>query len=178
MDALVDFCSEHVPALTRFFEQLPEGDLTLIKEDVSDPRVMDSWAEHAVGRRWLTLDGELVTGFLAVLPLPGWSDHVGEIRLVVHPDHRGRGLGRRLARHALIRSVEARRSKLIVEIVADQDAALAMFSALGFTGEALLRDHIRDHDGRLHDLVVLAHYVDDTWSRMGSVGIADELGGR
>ena len=47
-----------------------------------------------------------------------------------------------------------------------------MFTALGFTGEALLRDHIRDRDGRLSgDLVVLAHYVEETWAAMATVGL-------
>ena len=51
----------------------------------------------------------------------------------------------------------------------------AMFTALGFTGEALLRDHIRDRDGRLRDLIVLAHYVDETWAAMATVGLQEEM---
>ena len=107
--------------------------------------------------------------------LPGWSDHVGEIRLVVHPAHRRAGLGRALARHALVQAVDAGLRKLVVELVADQEHAIAMFTALGFTGEALLRDHIRDRDGRLRDLVVLAHYVDETWAAMATIGLQEEI---
>jgi hypothetical protein len=50
-----------------------------------------------------------------------------------------------------------------------------MFGSLGFTGEALLRDHIRDRRGDLRDIVMLAHFVDATWADMNSVGLADEL---
>jgi hypothetical protein len=50
-----------------------------------------------------------------------------------------------------------------------------MFSGLGFTGEALLRDHIRDGDGQLHDLVVLAHLVEESWSTLDAVGLADAI---
>ena len=82
-------------------------------------------------------DGE-VAGFVAVLPLPGWSDHVGEIRLVVLPRRRGEGLGRALARRALVEAVGVGPRKLVVEVVAEQGAALALFTALGFNGEALL----------------------------------------
>ncbi|WP_219414917.1 GNAT family N-acetyltransferase [Pseudonocardia nigra] len=167
---------EHVEALTRFFDELPTGDLTFIKEDVTDPATIRSWAAEGAGLRWVALDGATVTGYVAVRPLTGWSDHVGEIRLVVHPAHRRTGLGRELARHALARSVEAGLAKVVVELVADQEHALAMFTALGFTGEALLRDHIRDRDGRFRDLVMLAHDVDGTWSGMRAVGLADELG--
>jgi hypothetical protein len=64
---------------------------------------------------------------------------------------------------------------VVVELAADQHHALAMFGSLGFTGEALLRDHIRDRDGELHDLVMLAHFVDDTWASIQTIGLADEL---
>jgi ribosomal protein S18 acetylase RimI-like enzyme len=117
-----------------------------------------------------------VTGYVAVRPLPGWSDHVGEVRLVVSPTRRGDGLGRELARRALVEAVSSGLSKLVVEVVAEQGAALALFTDLGFTGEALLRDHIRDRSGELRDLMVLAHHVSETWSGMDAVGIADELG--
>ena len=111
----------------------------------------------------------------AVLRVSGWSDHVGEIRLVVHPDHRGVGIGRALARRALLEAVGMGLAKLVVEVVAQQESAVAMFTALGFEGEALLRDHIRDRDGQPRDLIVLAHFVQDNWASLESVGLADEL---
>jgi ribosomal protein S18 acetylase RimI-like enzyme len=168
----------HCDALVRFFAGLPEGDLTFIKEDVTDPAVVRAWTSgDAGGRRWLALgdDGE-VTGYVAVRPLPGWSDHVGEVRLVVSPQSRGTGLGRTLARHAVAAAVGDGLSKLVVEVVAEQGAALALFTDLGFRGEALLEDHIRDRSGELRDLLVLAHRVGATWSGMQAVGVAEALG--
>jgi ribosomal protein S18 acetylase RimI-like enzyme len=94
---------------------------------------------------------------------------------VVSPDARGAGLGRELARHALVQAVEDGLAKLVVEVVAEQGAALALFTDLGFTGEALLVDHIRDREGRLRDLMVLAHHVRDTWSGMDAVGLTEVL---
>lgn len=164
---------EHLQPLQQFFAALPEGDLTFIKEDV-DPETLASWV---AGHRWVALDGDAgVVGIVAVLPLSGWSDHVGELRLVVHPQRRGEGIGRALAWHALREAVQMGLAKLIVEVVAQQESAVAMFTALGFEGEALLRDHIRDRSGEPRDLIMLAYYVQDTWSGMASVGVDDELG--
>src|SRR3712207_9110185 len=42
-----------------------------------------------------------------------WSDHVGEVRLVVSPSARGQGLGRDLARHALVEAVRSGLTKLV-----------------------------------------------------------------
>ena len=38
--------------------------------------------------------GTLV-GVVSVIPELGWSDHVGQLRLLVDPAHRGQGIGRR-----------------------------------------------------------------------------------
>jgi ribosomal protein S18 acetylase RimI-like enzyme len=177
--AVEELGPERCDALLRFFAGLPEGDLTFIKEEVTDPETVRSWAAGAAaGGRWVAVDGDEVSGYVAVRPLPGWSDHVGEVRLVVAPSRRGSGLGRELARHALVAAVESGLSKLVVEVVAEQGAAHSLFTELGFTGEALLVDHIRDRNGELRDLMVLAHHVRDTWAGMDTVGVADELSAR
>jgi L-amino acid N-acyltransferase YncA len=174
--AVVELRPEHCDALLRFFAALPEGHLTFIKEDVTDPSTVRSWTSgEAAGGRWVAAEGDEVSGYVAVRPLPGWSDHVGEVRLVVAPSARGSGLGRELTRRALVEAVGSGLSKLVVEIVAEQGAALALFTELGFTGEALLVDHIRDRNGELRDLMVLAHHVGQTWSGMDTVGVTDEL---
>ncbi|TYP85867.1 GNAT family N-acetyltransferase [Blastococcus xanthinilyticus] len=176
---VVELGPERCDALLRFFRELPEGDLTFIKEEVTDPDAVRSWAaDGTAGGRWVAVDDgtDEVTGYLAVRPLPGWSDHVGELRLVVAPGRRGSGLGRELARHGLVEGVRSGLRKIVVEVVAEQGSALALFSDLGFSGEALLRDHIRDRGGELRDLMVLAHHVSDTWAGMDTVGVADELG--
>ena len=80
------------------------------------------------------------------------------------------------AMRSLAEAVRPGRRKVVVELAADQHHALAMFGSLGFTGEALLRDHIRDRSGELHDLVMLAHFVEGTWASIQTIGLADELG--
>jgi ribosomal protein S18 acetylase RimI-like enzyme len=169
---------DDLPELQEFFAALPEGDRTFIKEDVLNPQTLQGWVDgqHG-GRRWLGRDeGGRIIGFLAVLPLLGWSSHVGEVRIVVAPDARGCGLGEQLARHALVQALQMGLSKLMVEVVAVQERAIGMFTRIGFQGEALLRDHIRDRSGNLQDLILLAHFVEDTWSRMATVGLEETVG--
>ena len=172
---IVECGAQHGRRLTELLGELSERDLTLIKEDLTDPDAVRGWPARP-GQQWVALDGQDVVGYAAVRPLPEWSDHVGELRLVVDPARRRAGVGRAVARHALIEAARAGRRKLVVELAADQENALAMFSSPGFTGEALLRDHIRDRNGELHDLVLLAHFVDGTWAGMGAIGLSDELG--
>ena len=109
---------------------------------------------------------------MAVVPLHGWSSHVGEVRLVVDPEHRGRGIGRELARHAVHDAVELGLAKLVVEVIADQTALIAHVpSRSGFDAEALLADHVRDRNGQIRDLLVLANDVESQFAAMATAGI-------
>jgi RimJ/RimL family protein N-acetyltransferase len=162
------------PALRRFFARIPDSDRTFLKEDVQDERVLEEWVQPG-GARAIAIDGDAVVGSVAVVPLHGWSSHVGEVRLVVDPEHRGRGLGRSLARRAVLDALEMHLTKLVVEVIADQEALIAMFRGLGFEPEALLTDHVRDRDGELRDLIVLANAVDSQLASMSAAGVTDEL---
>jgi len=161
-------------AVERFVARVPEGDRTFFKEDVAAPQVLDAWTRPGTARAVAVEDGDVI-GYVAVVPLHGWSSHVGEVRVIVDPDRRGRGIGRALARRAVIEAVELDLRKMVVEVVADQDATIAMFQSLGFDPEALLTDHVRDQSGALRDLMILAHSVEEQWSSMLVAGIADEL---
>jgi hypothetical protein len=47
---------------------------------------------------------------------------------------------------------------------------------LGFRAEALLRNHVKDHDGNTHDLALLSHDVSAVQSMMHALGVSDALG--
>ena len=77
------------PALMRFFARIPEADRTFFKEDVDDPDVVARGRGPGTARTIAVEDGEVV-GSVAVVPLHGWSSHVGEVRLVVDPQRAAR----------------------------------------------------------------------------------------
>lgn len=161
-------------AVERFLQRVPEGDRTFFKEDVDDPAVVAAWARPGAARS-VAVDGDAILGYVAVVPLQGWSSHVGEVRVIVAPDHRGRGIGRALAQHAVFEALRLGLTKMVVEVVADHEPTIAMFRSYGFDPEALLADHVRDQNGYLRDLLILAHSVEGAWSSMVAAGIAESL---
>lgn len=163
--------------LLAFFRRVPEGDRTFFREDVLTPGVVDRWLDDPGDPRFVAVDGDDVVGYLAVIVQVGWSSHVGEVRVVVDPTHRRRGVGRALARAGLVHALELGLRKVVVQVVADQEPTLAMFSSLGFEPEALLRDHVRDASGQLRDLITMAHLVEETWGAMRTTGIEDLVEG-
>lgn len=164
-------------AVDRFLDRIPEGDRTFFKEDVADPAVRAAWFRPGTARL-LALEDDAVVGYVAVLPLASWSRHVGELRVIVDPERRGRGIGQALTRRALLEALELGLTKMVIEVRADHDSRIAMFRALGFVPEALLADHVRDHGGQLHDLMVLAHSVEAWNASLEIAGIGDGLEGR
>ena len=164
-------------ALKDFFASIPEGDRTFFKVDMLEPGAVNAWVAGPRGRRLAAMtDDAAVVGCVGVVPGVEWSSHVAEIRLVVDPGWRRRGIGRGLARQGLLAAINLGMRKIVVEVVADQAAAIAMFQALGFQPEALLRDHVCDRAGQLRDLMVLSHLVDDRWAELAGAGIADAVG--
>lgn len=166
--------TQDAAALARFFQRIPDADRTFLKEDVADPRVVEHWVAPDTARS-IAVDGGEVVGSVAVVALHGWSSHVGEIRLVVDPAQRGRGIGRTLATQAVLDAVQIGLSKLVVEVISDQEALIAMFRGLGFEPEALLTDHVRDRSGQMRDLIVLANSVDEQFAVLATAGLADQV---
>jgi L-amino acid N-acyltransferase YncA len=153
--------NEDVDALTAFFACVPEGDRTFFKEDVSDATVIAAWAAVADRHRLLALVDDQVAGYVAVRQGIGWSSHVGELRLVIAPEYRHRGIGRLLAQRAVAEALELGVVKLVVEVVAGQERLCEMFTKLGFEQEGRLRRHVRSAAGETSDLLVLSHFVDE-----------------
>src|SRR6266571_764496 len=102
-----------------------------------------------------------------------WSAHVGEIRVVVAADMRGEGIGRLLIQETFRIAVRLRLEKLTAQMTVDQRGAIAVFESMGFRGEALLRDHVKDRAGIKHDLVILSHDVARFQSQMEAYGAGE-----
>ena len=163
------------PALQAFLADLPAGERRWFREDVLDDAVVRAWTQ-AANPRLLALDADgRVVGYGAVEPGRGWSSHVGEITVMVAADARRGGIGTVLAQHVLVEALRIGLRKVVVEVVSDQASAIGMFRRLGFEPEALLVDHVRDRAGRLRDLMVLAHPVQENWAVMAATGVEDAL---
>ena len=159
-------------AFGEFVAGIPEGDRTFFKEDLLDPEEVDFLLAGRRGVRLAALTPEgRIAGYGALLPGVGWSSHVGDLRLVVLPELRRRGIGRRLAQRLVAEALRLGMGKLAVEVVAEQQSAVLMFQDLGFEAEALLRDQVRDRAGRLHDLLVLAHPVAERSQELATLGL-------
>lgn len=164
--------ADDTAALAAFLSAIPDSDRRFLQEDIADAgAVLERWLSDRSSRRLLACDGSEVVGLAAAIQGTGWSSHVAQIQVLVAVSHRRRGLGRMLARRALLLAFELGCTHVYVEVVAEQAALVAMFEELGFDPEALLCGFVRDSDGDSHDLMLLTHRVEDHEERLAAAGL-------
>jgi ribosomal protein S18 acetylase RimI-like enzyme len=164
-------------ATLAFARGLPAHDLLFLPRDISEPKVLGAWIkeiERGAMTSLIAVKDNHVIGCGALVRDPlSWSPHVGEIRMVVARERRGLGVGRALSQEMFALAVEAGLEKIVVQMTVDQTGAIALFEGLGFRAEALLRDHVRDRQGRKHDIVLLGHNVAEVRAQREAYGLPE-----
>lgn len=163
-----------LPGLERFAARVPAHDLLFLDRDIRQRRVLEAWLAGVDAGEIISsvavAGDEVVATIAALSDHLSWSHHVWDIRLLVAPDHRNRGLGRHLLDEVIEAACERGALKLTARMTPDQKGAITLFEECGFRAEALLRDHVRDSDGRLHDLALLALDPEREQARRGAFG--------
>lgn len=85
------------------------------------------------------------------------------------------GLGQTLTREVFAIALDMELEKLMAQMTVDQRGAINVFEGLGFRAEALLKDHVKDRDGKKHDIVILSHDVARFETQMAAYGVTAAL---
>ena len=166
-------------AVLAFARALPDHDLLFLPRDIAQPKVLGAWIAQIERGALTTLLASRGTTLVGCATIAceelSWSAHVGEIRVVVGADMRGKGIGRLLIQETFRIALQLGLEKLIAQMTVDQRGAIAVFESMGFRGEALLRDHVKDRAGDKHDLVILSHDVARFQSQTEAYGLDEAL---
>src|SRR3984885_12863996 len=108
------------PAVLDFAQKLPTHDLLFLPRNISEPKVLSAWIneiERGAITSLLAVEDSKVVGCGTLVRDPhSWSRHVGEIRMVVSQNVRGRGVGRALLQETFIIALSAGLEKLSVQM--------------------------------------------------------------
>lgn len=169
------FRAEDMDAMLRFARALPEHDLLFLSRDLKHRRVIEAWlvaVEDGFIDSFVAEDGDAIVATCALVRDPlGWSTHVGEVRLLVAPQLRGQGVGRRLLGEMFGAAEQRDLRKLTAQMTPDQRGAIQLFEEHGFRGEALLKDQAMDREGQVHDLAILSLDLAQASARAAAFGI-------
>ena len=157
--------SDDRQAILAFTDRLPEEDLLFLRLDITEPETIDEWIrniERGKTRTVLAMSEERIVGYGSIHHHDTmWTRHLGEMRLMVGPDFRGRGVGSALATHVFELGRQLELFKITAQMMSSQHAAQNLLHSFGFIPEAQLHDWVIDRNGRTHDLIVMSREVDE-----------------
>ena len=176
--ALRTVAESDAEAMLAFTTELPQHDLLFLRRDITTEENVRAWILDATEGRYrtvLALHDEAIVGYSTVASEGmTWTRHVAELRVLVAPEWRGRGLGRLLAEQAFALAREAGFKKMIAQMTTDQTGAIRVFSRLGFESEAVLRNQVIDRAGGLHDLQIMSLNIDAFEAKLHSMLLASQ----
>lgn len=150
-------------AIVAFALRQSETDRAFLRVNIADPEIVDGWIENIDRGRTVTVLAESSHGILGYGSLHHnevlWTSHMGELRIFVGEELRGKGIGEKLVGELFHVASEMRLERVICQVPADQQRVRHMFESLGFQPEAVLNDWIRTPDGKFHDLMVVSKYL-------------------
>lgn len=95
-------------------------------------------------------EGGEVRGYVVADTERPYEAVVGHVKdIAVHPDHRGRGIGRRLLERALVVLASEGAVRVKLEVRASNDRAIALYERYGFTAHHRLSGYYDDGEDAL-----------------------------
>ena len=150
---------EDEKALHEYFLRLPSNEVARLKDDVTDPKVIENWIYDLDYDHILTLvafDGDRIVANISLIYNPiGWTNHQAEIRASVDPDYREKGLATAVIEHMLEIAKCMGLEQVTAEVAPTLDEAYFLCEKMGFKEAAILKNFIRDQEGGYEDLVIM-----------------------
>jgi GNAT superfamily N-acetyltransferase len=160
-------------AFHEFFLGVPAQERMFIKHRVTEIEVIRDWCHNIdLGRNLPLLaevDGKIVGDATLHQQLGGWKRHIGRVSVLVHPQHRGRGLARALVHEIVEIARNIGLEKVEAEFIGEQEAAIKMFAILGFSNLVRLESYVKDMQALSHDYVLMGLDLktDEEYAGMG-----------
>lgn len=156
--------------LLEFFNNLQPRAKLFLKDDVSDPKVIQDWEDNLDFSRTIPIlafqDDKIIGNATLHRNSRGWARHVGEIRIVTAHEYRRKGLGYLLTREIFFIAQKLRVDMVMAQVMSIQEDAISVFEKLGFTKEAVLKNAVMDMKNKKHDLVILTQDISVLWQQI------------
>lgn len=155
-----------------FFRSLPPEERLYFRVDVTDPEIVDKRIKNAgfkdTKRIVAEVEGQIIADAGLELRPHGWERHLADFRLIVSPDFKNKGLGMLMAEELYQMALSEKVEEMIVEIMAPQQDAKKIFERLGFHEDVILKNFVKDIDGKKHDLILMRCNLDEIWDKLES----------
>jgi ribosomal protein S18 acetylase RimI-like enzyme len=158
--ALQELTTKDVDWLMSFFTSLSSKDRRYLRFDVTrKDLVLRRLEESETGRayRAAAVVKDEIVGYCAILmSQESWQAHIGEIRLIIKPEFRGKQLAPALISHLVKRAEKSGVERLVIKVAAPQIDLRHTLEEHGFHIDAVLPNQVKDREGKVHPLVVMS----------------------
>jgi L-phenylalanine/L-methionine N-acetyltransferase len=141
------------------FLGIPEPERMFIKHRVTEIETIRDWCQNIDYGRNLPLvaviGGKIVGDATLHQQLGGWRRHIGRVSVLVHPQHRGRGLATALVSEIVEIARQVGLEKVEAEFIGEQSAAIKIFALLGFSQLLRLENYVKDMQAVPHDYILM-----------------------
>jgi len=146
-------------ALLAYFQSLAPEERVELKEDVTDPKVIEKWMENLDYDLMLPMvalhEGRIVGAASLRFSLSAWTRHQGQVDLSTDPQYRAQGLGTLLIQNLQDIATQLGLEQLTAEIPLELTKAFSLFDRQKFQKAAVLPGFVMDAAGRESDLVLM-----------------------
>ncbi|MCK5391628.1 MAG: N-acetyltransferase [Deltaproteobacteria bacterium] len=157
-----------IEALYKFFSRIPKSDLLIYKGDVTKWENVENWFAGsnygkvfqlvALSKNKVVAKGSLHSEGLF------WS-HAAELKLIVDPDYRGKGLGSQLFNILLYEGLKHNFEKIIVRYISDNISITKILDHYGFKPETVLSCYVKDKLSGITKDLIIASFSLENWER-------------
>lgn len=145
-------------SLIKLYASASPEDLRALRDNVTDPVLVRSWVEQLDYMRVLPLLAilnERIVGNATLHRRSGPHQHVGEVRIFLTQDFRGRGLGTEMLKTLIELARKEGLYWIQAEVFASQPKVIRAFEGLGFVRQCTLENYFMLPNGQFEDIVML-----------------------
>jgi L-amino acid N-acyltransferase YncA len=150
--------ADDVEGLFQMYSQASQEDMLSLRDDVFDKAVIQAWADNLDYSRVLPLLANInnqLVGNATLHRKQGPYRHIGEVRIFLAKDFRGRGLGTEMLKTLIDLARKEGLHQLRAEVFASTPKVIRAFESLGFERGCALEDYFMLPDNKTEDIVLL-----------------------
>ena len=154
--------------LVSFYRNLSPEDRWFFKEDPREPEVIRQWIENQERGNAFSIvavhEEEVVAHASLLWRSGGGRKHMGKLRVMVGEPFRRKRLGTWMVFDLTKRAMDLGLRKMRADfVVGFEDLAIEAVQKLHFTKECVIRDYVRDQNGRYHDCQIMIRDLHEQW---------------
>ena len=151
--------SEDQDALYEFFKSVPREDARHLRDDVSSRLLVEKWAKNLNYEKTLPIlaikDDAIIGDVTINRRRSGWKWHLGTVRIFIHKEYRGIGLGHLMINELVDIAYKLGIEKLILEAPDNNTPLINSFRKAGFNRAAVIPNMVKDRENMPMDVAVM-----------------------